>query len=96
MHILHTLSIVALIVLCWLLLDVAALAIIVIAREYSKVRSAGCALLRFGSTAILALPGVILAGMLVQNANLLPVQPMVYAIGATSSCALLNLCLRLE
>jgi hypothetical protein len=72
------------VVLCWLALDVIALAILVAGREYSRVREIGRGLLRFGSTAIMALPGVVLAGILVETMNLLPMQ------------TLLNLCLHLE
>ena len=96
MHNLHTLSIIAICVACWLLLDVAALAILMIAREYSHLRHLGRGLLRLGSQAMFALPGVIFAALLVKNASLIALQPAVYAIGATSSCVLLDLCMNLE
>ena len=41
MHNLHTLSIVATCVGCWLLLDIIALAILIVAREYSQLKHLG-------------------------------------------------------
>jgi hypothetical protein len=96
MHNLHTLSIVAMCVGCWLLLDVIALAILIVAREYSQLKKIGRALLGIGSKAMFALPGLIFAGLVAENMSMIAAQPLVYAIGAASSCMLLTLCLQFE
>jgi hypothetical protein len=96
MHNLHTLSIVAMCVGCWLLLDIIALAILIVAREYSQLKHLGRTLLGFGSKAMFALPGLVFAGLLAESIGILALQPLLYAIGAVSSCMLLTLCLQLE
>lgn len=96
MHIMHTSHIIALSFACCMTIEAAALALLFLARKYSHLSSAGSALLALGSKAMLALPGVVFAGLLVENMSLLPLQPYLYAVGATSSCVLLDLCLHLE
>jgi hypothetical protein len=96
MHIMHTSHVIALSCAGCLTIQGAALALLFLGPKHLRLSSVGGALLAFGSKAMLALPGVVLVGLLVENMNLLPLQPYLYAVGATSSCVLLDLCLHLE
>lgn len=79
-----------------LLLEVSAVAILLLACRYSYLRSIGGTLRALASKAILALPGVVLASLLVEKMNLVHLQPYLYVVGATSSCVFLELYLYLD
>ncbi len=88
--------IVAISVACWLVLEFAAIAIVLLGRRRSKLQRTGNNLLSFAAKAALALPGIVFAGVLIENIQMLPPPPAVYAMGAVSSCVLLTLCIRLD
>ncbi len=80
-----------------IVLEVSALAILLLARQYSRLKNIGGALLAFTSKGMFALPALVLVALVVKNMSpTISVQPYMYAIGAPLSCVLLDLCLHLD
>jgi hypothetical protein len=96
MHSLHSSYIFSFSLACCLVPLAAAFLVLLIARQYPALKAIGHALLAFVSTTVVALPGFVLLGLVVESINPLPLQPYLYAIGASSSCVLFNACLRGE
>jgi hypothetical protein len=88
--------IVAISVAFWIVLECAAIAIVLLGKRRSKWQRTGNNLLCFAAKAALALPGIVFAGVLIENIQIFPQQPALYAMGAASSCVLLTLCMRLD
>ena len=79
-----------------MVLEFMALAILLIARQYARLKGMGGALLAFASKAMFALPAVIVLGLLARTMHPMTLQPYMYTIGAPLSCLILDLCLHFE
>ena len=96
MHNMRSSHIVLLSLAGFLMLQALAVTVLFCARQHSRLLRIARILSAFSSRALLALPGVVLVGLIVESMNLLPLQPYLYAFGGTSSYVLLDLCLHLE
>jgi hypothetical protein len=79
-----------------MVLEITALVILLIARQYARLKSMGGALLAFASKAMFALPAVVVLSLLARTMHPLTLQPYMYTIGAPLSCLLLDLCMHVE
>ncbi len=79
-----------------LLLQAAAVAILLFAGKHSRLRSIGGAVLGYSSWAVFALPVFILAGLLMENLDPPAFTSYVYPIGAGTLCAFASLYLKLD
>jgi hypothetical protein len=77
---------------CLFVLEAAAVAILLLVRRNSQLKSIGRALHAFASKALLALPGVVTMDILMLKMNLIPWQPFLFVVGATSSWAFFEVC----
>jgi hypothetical protein len=96
MNSLRTPHVIVLCFACCLTLEATAVALLLLARQRPRLKTIGGYLLNFGPKVFLALPGIIFAGVLVENMSPTSLQPYLYALGASSSFVLLELCLHLE
>jgi ABC-type Fe3+ transport system permease subunit len=79
-----------------LVLQISAFAVLSFARQDSRLKKVGTTVLDLTSKTIWALPGFVIAGLLVKFQTPIPLQPYFWTIGAVSSLVLLNLSLQLD
>jgi hypothetical protein len=79
-----------------LLLQASAVAMLLFARKNSRLKSVGGAILSYSSWVVVALPGFILAGLLMENLNPLALTSYIYPIGAGTLCVMISLYLNFE
>ena len=72
------------------------LAIVLLALRGLPLESVASVLGALSSKAVLALPGIIMAGLLMEKIHLTPLRPFLYPLGAVSSYTLLDLYLYLD
>ncbi len=72
---------------CLFVLEAAAGAILLLVRRNTQLNSIGRALHALASKAFLALPGVVTVNLLMLKMSLIPWQPFLFVVGATSSWA---------
>jgi hypothetical protein len=69
---------------CLFVLEVAAQAILLLARRSSSLKRVGNTLHAFASKALLAFPGVVAVDLLLPKTSLFPWQPFLFVLGAAA------------